>query len=295
MVPILANVDDSNLRACAIENQAIVSSNRQAIRVSQRLRPEQLDIPLNEDDKLIMVRDNNDAFKFGSLSVRIVAPFETDIKRFRDEWNDWLRNNKAVVKKLREQAKKDAAALTDDINQLLEPALAVKDLGDRKQVTPPNLASIMLYVEDGGKTLLLTGDGHADDAQKGLEHLGNVLDANGSCHLDVLKVPHHGSEHNMTAKFAEQITADHYVFCGNGFSGNPEPVVIQAIFDTRVGGAGPNRPFKFWFNSSASSETKQDRRKHMKKVEDQIADLQQSDNRLKSFFLGPEDFVDMTP
>ena len=40
--------------------------------------------------------------------------------------------------------------------------------GDRAKVTPPNLASIMIYVEDGNATLLLTGDGHANDAMKGL-------------------------------------------------------------------------------------------------------------------------------
>jgi beta-lactamase superfamily II metal-dependent hydrolase len=294
MVPILADVNDEQLQNSALHNQAIVSSNRQAIRVSQRLRAEQLDIPLNEDDKLIMVRDQPKTFKFGSLSVRIIAPFAEDIERFRDEWNEWLRANKDAVKKLRGQAKKDAESLKDDVETLLDPAFSATELGDRKKVTPPNLASIMLYVENAEKSLLLTGDGHADDALKGLEHIG-VLEADGTLHVDVLKVPHHGSEHNMTEDFARRITADHYVFCGNGFSGNPEPVVVQAIFDARIAGAGPNMKFKFWFNSSEASEAKPDRSKHMREIGRLVAELQQRSNRLNMFFLGQDDFFDMSP
>jgi hypothetical protein len=32
----------------------------------------------------------------------------------------------------------------------------------------------------------------------------------------ILKVQHHGSENNMDDALAERVSADHYVFCGNG-------------------------------------------------------------------------------
>jgi hypothetical protein len=289
MVPILADVDDHQLQASALENQAIVSSNKQAIRVSQRISAEQLDIPLNENQKLIMFRSDNAPFTFGSLKCRIVAPFEEDLDAFREKWNDWLRDNKETVKKLREQARRDSGDLEEDVGGILEPAFAATQLGDRTKVTPPNLASIMLYVEDGNITLLLTGDGHANDAIKGLSKLG--LLENGKLHVNVLKVQHHGSEHNMTREFAEKITADNYIFCGNGFSGNPEPVVLETIFTARSND-GTNRKFKFWFNSSKESETKQDRLKHMKAVEQQVSELHNQDGRLEFFFLGEADFFD---
>jgi len=294
MVPLLADVDDAALRAAASENESIVTSNKQAIRVSQRLQPEQLNIPLNQDDKLIMVRDGQRKFAFGSLSVQIMAPFEEDLAVFRKAWNDWLRDNREAVRKLREQARRDAGSLEDSAETILEPALAATELGDRSKVTPPNLASIMLLVEDDGKTLLLTGDGHADDAIKGLQHIG-ALENGGTLHLDILKVQHHGSEHNMTKNFARRITADNYIFCGNGFSGNPEPVVLDAIFDARIAGAGPNRKFKFWFNSSKASEAKQDRARHMGQIERQVRQFQQNNSRLEAFFLDEEDFFDMAP
>jgi beta-lactamase superfamily II metal-dependent hydrolase len=294
MVPILSQADDFELQRAAAKNSSIVNSNAQAIRVSQRVSPTQLGIPLNENKKLIMIRDDQDPFKFGDLSVQIIAPFAEDVQIFREKWNEWLKANKAKVKELNDKARGDARDLKSEAERLLMPLATAKELGDRDAVTPPNLASIMLFVEDGDNTALMTGDGHADDIIKGLKSIGR-LDADGKCHVDVLKVQHHGSEHNMTKDFAERITADHYVFCGNGFSGNPEPVVIDALFKARIeDGAGPRRKFKFWFNSSkAMASGKVDRARHMAAIERQVADLTTKSNRLQSFFMQDGDHFDI--
>jgi len=295
MVPILASVDDHDLAHAAAENLAIVNSNRQAIRVSQRVGAKQLDIPLNEGDKLMMIRKGQKPFRFGSLAVQVIAPFARDLEIFRDKWNDWLRKNRDTVKKLRVKARVDEEKIGNDIDALLTPlALDAKELGDRDAVTPPNLVSIMLYIEDGGRSILLTGDGHPDDILKGLEFV-KVLAKGGSLHIDVMKVPHHGSEHNMTKEFAERVTADHYVFCGNGYSGNPEPAVIDVLFDSRVKSkAGPDRPFAFHFNSSREAEsTKSDRARHMAAIEKQVEKLRAKDKRLNSSFLRSGSFFDL--
>ena len=49
-----------------------------------------------------------------------------------------------------------------------------------------------------------------------------VLRTGGTMHVDLLKVPHHGSANNLDDDFFERITADHYVFSGDGEHGNPE-------------------------------------------------------------------------
>jgi hypothetical protein len=295
MVPILSQIEDVDLQHSAVENFAIVNSNAQAIKVSQRVGADQLGIPLNENEKLMLVRDDQPAFEFGDLKVEVIAPFAEDVAKFRDDWNTWLRVNKDTVKKLKNKARDDTGAVGNELDPLVMPvATTVKELGDRAAVTPPNLASIMLFVEDGERTALMTGDGHADDVIKGLESIGR-LEPGGSLHVDVLKVQHHGSEHNMTEDFAHRITADHYVFCGNGFSGNPEPVVIDALFNARVkDGAGPKKNFKFWFNSSqAMARGKIDRAKHMARIESQVAGLMQQSSRFKSFFLEQGDHFDI--
>ena len=85
---------------------------------------------------------------------------------------------------------------------------------------------------------------------------------NGHLHLDVFKIPHHGSENNMDAEFCRHVSADHYVFCGNGEHGNPEPEVLEIIYNSRFGPAqlrtqapeAENRPFKFWFSTTSDHQ-----------------------------------------
>ena len=88
--------------------------------------------------------------------------------------------------------------------------------------------------------MLLTGDGHGADVLRGLER-ARRLDRSGRIHVDVLKVPHHGSEHNLDPDFAARVTADHYVFCANGEHANPDLRILRALFDARDGG-GRGRP-----------------------------------------------------
>ena len=52
-------------------------------------------------------------------------------------------------------------------------------------------------------------------------------------HVDILKVPHHGSSNNLDNDFFERITADHYVMSGDGEHGNPERESIEMLFKAR--------------------------------------------------------------
>jgi hypothetical protein len=123
-------------------------------------------------------------------------------------------------------------------------------------VTEENLASLMLLVEHNGQRILLTGDGHHTDIIHGLTHNGVLTDGAG-LHVDVLKVQHHGSEHNLDREFARRITADHYVICGNGRHENPDLRVLEVLVESRIGRPAERSPnpeagqaFHFWFNCS---------------------------------------------
>jgi hypothetical protein len=129
----------------------------------------------------------------------------------------------------------------------------------------------MLLAEEGGKTVLLTGDGHAADILKGLRR-HNRLDVDGRIHVDVLKVQHHGSEHNLDAAFCRAVTADHYLFCGNGMHANPDPRVVKAIVDSRLVD-GDARPFTLTFNSHASVVADADASAHMARLEQEATQL----------------------
>ena len=55
----------------------------------------------------------------------------------------------------------------------------------------------------------------------------------GACHFDVLKMPHHGSNRNMTQDFLERITADHYVVSADGKFSNPDPETVDFLGKAR--------------------------------------------------------------
>jgi hypothetical protein len=160
------------------------------------------------------------------------------------------------------------------------------DLGQRQNVTVPNLASLMFLAEEGERTVLLTGDGHHTDILKGLEHAGRV-EPGGSIHVDILKVQHHGSEHNLDPPFAKRVTADHYIFCANGEHENPDRRIVQAILDSR---AGDDRPFHLHFNSSSAVTEGKDQR-HMREIEElATAAASESNGRIECHFLTASSF-----
>lgn len=265
------------------EHSGLALSKTQALQLVRRTGADQLAIPVNPEfgHKLMLsLKAKPPKLKVGAMEFIVIGPMEADLAKLRDEWNEWLRNNKETLAEIRRKAKADADLLTSDVDRLLAPlthqagsfvesqlALA-KQLGNRSKVTTPNLASLMFFVREGDQTLLLTGDGHADDVLKGLAQR-NLLDANGKLHVDVLKVPHHGAEFNMTTGFAQAVTADDYIFCGNGFATNPETKVIDLLVKERKK-AFPNKAFTLWFNST-SALTQPAYKKHMKAVEKNVA------------------------
>lgn len=266
------------------QHSELALSKKQALQLVRRTGADQLAISVNPEfgHKLMLsLKASPPKLKVGAMEFIVIGPAEADLAKLRDEWNVWLKENKETLADIRRKAKADADLLTSDVDRLLAPlthqagsfvdsqlALA-KKLGDRTEVTTPNLASLMFFVRDNDRTLLLTGDGHADDVLKGLAQR-NLLDASGKLHVDVLKVPHHGAEFNMTAAFAQAVTADHYIFCGNGFATNPEPDVIDLLVRERKK-AFPQKVFTLWFNST-SELTQPAYRKHMRVVEKNVSD-----------------------
>jgi hypothetical protein len=97
--------------------------------------------------------------------------------------------------------------------------------------SPYNLSSIVCLARQGDRTILLTGDARGDLVLQGLDAAGVTKD--GALHVDVLKIPHHGSIRDFEADFFERITADHYVISGSGRYGNPETETLELIARSR--------------------------------------------------------------
>src|SRR5215213_1399074 len=97
-----------------------------------------------------------------------------------------------------------------------------------------NLSSLVVLAEVGKKRILFTGDARGDKVLEGLELVGLLKkDDESTMHVDVFKVPHHGSDRNADPVLFRRVTADHYVFSGNGEHGNPERATLQMLLDER--------------------------------------------------------------
>jgi beta-lactamase superfamily II metal-dependent hydrolase len=280
------------------ELQQIAVSIPEAIKVSRYASAELLDIPVNqlpgsqEKPKLLMVRDGQDAFDVGAMRLTIVGPTSEELTLLRDGWDNFLRDAKG-----KEQIKKLRAEIRRKIDAFGAESFDLRDwngIEDYKGVTTPNIASLMFMVEENGKRLLLTGDSQQDIILKGLALAGFLDD--GHLHVDVLKAQHHASEHNFDFEFCRRVSADNYVFCGDGSNGNPELSVIQMIYDSRLGPKAKRalapeaegKPFKFWFSTASDMQAEDSpQRETFAKVEKLVAKLvTKSNGQLTAAFNG---------
>jgi hypothetical protein len=169
-----------------------------------------LGVPINREfpGDLICVDDAPAPVTLANLTLTVVGPTRGNLAELQREWHEWL------------DAHEDAV---DD------PFVAA--MADR---SVPNLSSIMLLAEADDKRLLLTGDGRMDHLLAGLDKAG-ALQPDGSLHVDVLKVAHHGSERNTTREFFRTVTADTYVLSANGRDGNPDLATLIWIVEAAKG------------------------------------------------------------
>jgi beta-lactamase superfamily II metal-dependent hydrolase len=299
---LLAGSPEPRHRAVAADLADLATGERSSMELSRRLSPGQLRIPLNPRTRgRLMQRKASgrlaagEKVQLGALRILLLGPSPDDIGRLRVEWRTWLQDSGTVLRKLQ-------AAMIADEERLgaLSPGVVVNPFVDQAlgeglaSVTAANLASIMLLVEEGTSSALLTGDGVSREILDGLAR-HKKLDADGRIHVSVLKVQHHGALANVDRDFVSRVTADHYVFCGNGAHHNPELEVVEAIARVRLTGidaggpVGPPGPFRFWFTSSPTTpdtSSSGSRPAHMTAVRDLVTRLRREQRgRLSAKFL----------
>jgi hypothetical protein len=86
--------------------------------------------------------------------------------------------------------------------------------------------------ELGGKSILFTGDARGDKIIDGVQEAG-LFGGDGTLKVDLLKVPHHGSSHNVELDFFKKFVADTYVFSANGKDANPDRETLEMLRDAR--------------------------------------------------------------
>lgn len=142
------------------------------------------------------------------LTLQVIGPNEKRVAKLKEEWT------KALKKKPQ-----------------LEPAdfqVAAADFVDNAFA---NLSSLVVIARQGKRSMLLTGDARGDDILAALTEAKMLK--NGRLHVDLLKMPHHGSDRNVATGFFRKVTADHYVISADGRFGNPDVATLKMIAEAR--------------------------------------------------------------
>lgn len=186
-----------------------------------------LQIPPNTDvSEPITVDAATAPVTLANLELTVVGPTKANLEALRKEWEKWL--------------DKHEDAIADGDPKVMANA-------DR---SVPNLSSICVVAAADGRRVLLTGDARSDHILDGLR-ARQFLDNAGRAHFDVLKMPHHGSDRNMTKAFLKNITADKYVFSANGKYGNPDLATL--IWLVEAAKEGQRTPVLFMTNETGDT------------------------------------------
>jgi len=183
------------------ETAAVLSSVGQGEKLTAEIIT--LGLPLNEG--LAKPLTAPDTVTVNGAKVTILGPLQSRLDDLRREWA--------------KQAK--SAARPADLAGLFREDL---------DTSLPNLSSLVALVEIDGKRILLTGDARGDDIVKGWAAASG--DQGQPLSIDILKLPHHGSDRDLTEDFVKTFPARHYVVSADGKFGNPDPPALRALVET---------------------------------------------------------------
>ena len=184
----------------------VLASVAQGFRLRDDARKLKFRVNPEFDGKLVLATKDGESVDMGKgMNFTVAGPMKAEMVALQKDHDAWLKKHKDDKKK-----KAALASFTD--------------------TSVPNLSSIVVLAEVDKQRMLLTGDARGDKILKGLELVG-LLKPGGTMHVDILKMPHHGSDRNIDPIFFQRITADHYVFSGDGEHGNPERETLQMLLD----------------------------------------------------------------
>lgn len=203
--------DPDDLKGIDPEAAKVLASVGQGFQLRDDIRGLKLRINPPFAGKLVLAKAKAKKIDMGKgLSFTVVGPMNPEVVALQKAHDEFLK--KAAAKGKKTEAA--LAAFTD--------------------TSVPNLSSVVVYAEAGKKSMLLTGDARGDKVLKGLELVGLLkADGKSTMHVDVFKCPHHGSKRNNDRIFFRRVTADHYVFSGNGEHGNPARETLEMLLAER--------------------------------------------------------------
>ena len=162
----------------------------------------------------------------GDLKFTVVGPRKKELDKLKDDW-------KKKIGPILDKEKQKEAAIAEA----------------KKDTSINNLSSLVVLAEFGNgptKSILLTGDALGNYIVDSLKEAGKLT--SGTCDVDVLKLPHHGSARNCTKDLFQGVRAKHYVVSANGQNDNPDLETFDNLFAVR-----PEGNYTIWMTNDVTA------------------------------------------
>jgi hypothetical protein len=156
-----------------------------------------------------IVKEPHKPIKLDALELTVLGPDEKNLATLQKDWD-------TKVRELLAKAGKAAKA----------------ELADYVDKSVYNLSSIVVLAKADKKTMLLTGDARGDFTLTALRKAG-LLKEGKPFEVDLLKLPHHGSDRNVDQGYFDSIQAKHYVISADGRFTNPDVPTLEMISKSR--------------------------------------------------------------
>lgn len=156
-----------------------------------------------------IVKEPHPAITLDGLDLTVLGPDEPNLAALQ---KDWDKKVKELLAKKSQAAQAELAAYVDR--------------------SVYNLSSIVVLAKADGKTMLLTGDARGDFTLTALRKAG-LLKGGKPLEVDLLKLPHHGSDRNVDQDYFDNIQAKHYVISADGKFTNPDVPTLEMISGSR--------------------------------------------------------------
>lgn len=160
--------------------------------------------------------------------VTVLSPTTDDLAKLRVLWDRWVQNQAAPVAHTSPGALPTPQGLESMGGKAFDiPAMAVTRT--KVDTSAKNGSSIAVLFEYGGRRILLCADAHS----KVLVDSAAQLTEEERLGIDVLKLPHHGSEKNVTERLMKTFFAKRYVLSTNGSHHEfPDDVAIARVVNS---------------------------------------------------------------
>ena len=169
-------------------------------------------------------------------TVTVLSPTPEKLAKLAVEWDRTVRDARAGV-----PSDEEPQPVTRSVRRASLAELAATP--SRRDRTAPNGSSIAMLVEHGGRSVLLAADAHPDVLTPAVRALARSRGEE-RLRVDAVKLPHHGSQANVTVELLESLASRRWLFSTNGDRfGHPDAAAVARVI--LHGGRRPTLCFNY--------------------------------------------------